>query len=59
MRDVLIVLGCVVFVGALMGSIASIAGVSNTDATGPIGGAALAGAGLGLVLTLLLPSKRR
>lgn len=58
-RDILVIFGCVVFLGALMGSIASIVGVSSSDATGPVVAAALAGFGLGLAVTALFPGTRR
>jgi hypothetical protein len=59
LRDVRVILGCGVFLAALMASVAALLGRSSGDATNAVVLALVAGLGLGFALASLYPGQRR
>jgi len=59
LRDTLVIFGCVVFIGALLASVAGLLGLTSGDATNAVVAGGVAGFGLGLALTALIPGSRR
>ncbi len=59
LRDTLVIFGCVVFIGALLASVAGLLGLTSGDATNAVVAGGVAGFGLGLALTALILGSRR